>query len=84
MDGGKYDVARLFLPELDYPFAQVRVDHLDAMRFKVCIEVAFLGQHGFAFHHLPDLLFPKDLVDDFIVLFCVLCPVNMGSVHFEG
>ena len=57
VNGRQHDVAGRLLPQLDDPFAQVGVDHFDAMPFEIRVEVALLGQHRLALDHLADAVF---------------------------
>ena len=55
VDGGHDHVRRAFVAELDDPFAQVGLRHLEAFLFQVVVEEGLLRGHGLA---LDDLLDP--------------------------
>ncbi len=81
MDGGHDDVAGWFVAQLDDPFSQIGIDDLEAVSFEEGVQVAFFGEHRLAFDYLLDAVLLQNAEDDFIMLGCVLRPVDR---HAEG
>jgi hypothetical protein len=61
-------------------FAQVGVDHLHALPGQVFVQVALLGEHGFAFHDPLGVVPAHDGVHDPVVLLAVSGPVDVDAV----
>jgi hypothetical protein len=82
MDGRHDDVTGRLLLELDDALAEVGVDHLDAARLQVGIQVAFLGEHRLALHQSTGAVALEDAVDDAVVFLGISRPMHLDAVRF--
>ncbi len=78
--GGQYDVHGFAVQHLQYALAKVALEHLDAMRLKVGVEPALLGQHRLALDQVLDVVVAEYLLYYLAVLGGVLGPVYDGAV----
>ena len=80
VNGGQHDVARSFVAQLNNAFAEVGINHIDTVLYKVRIEVALFGEHRFALHHFADTFFLEYIQDNFVVLVSIFCPMHVNAV----
>jgi hypothetical protein len=80
VNGRQHDVAGRLVAELHDAFAQVGVDHFHALPGQVFVQVALLGEHGFAFHDPLGAVPAHDGVHDPVVLLAVHGPVDVDAV----
>ena len=64
VDGGRDDVARQLVPQLNDVFAEIRLDGRDAVRFQVMIDLDLLGDHRLALRHRLRASLAADAQDD--------------------
>ena len=80
VEGGHDDVARCQFHHLQDALAEVGLYDVDAFSLEVLVQVALLGEHTLALHHLPDVVRREDVVDDGVVLVGILRPVYVDAV----
>ena len=80
VDGWHDDMAGSQFHQLKDAFSQIRLHDIYAIAYQMIVEVTFLRQHGFAFHHLSHFVLAKDAPYDLIVFFRILCPMYDGTV----
>ncbi len=83
VNGGQHDMARFFFAQLHDALAQVGIDHLNPMFKQVLIQVAFLGEHGFAFDHGLHPIFFQDTQHDLVVFQGIHRPMYLDAVLFS-
>ena len=80
MDGRQDNVTGFLVHELQNTFSQVAFDGFDTLFFQKFVQFAFFSQHGFAFDEMFDIVFFQNAVYDLSILFCILGPVDNGTV----
>ncbi len=78
VDGRQHDVAGRLVAQLHDPFAQVGVDHLDAVLLQIRIQVALFGQHRLALDDSLHLVLLQNLEHDLVVLLGVCRPMHVN------
>jgi len=86
VDGRDDDVRRVLADQLDDPFAEVRLDHLEPGREQVAVELGLLADHRLALDHAFGLMPTRDVEHDPIAGRGVGCPVHdpARGLHLLG
>ena len=77
--GGRDDVARPLVPDLDQVFAEIGLDRLDAVRLEVVVEVDLFRDHRLALGDELRIRLPADGENLRAGLFRVLRPVHVAA-----
>ena len=80
MEGRHDNMARCQLHHLQDALAEVGLNDLDALSLKILVQVALLGEHALALHHLLDTMRREDVEDDGIILVGILGPMDGDAV----
>ena len=80
VDGRHDDMAGRFPLQLNDPFAKVGIHYFNAPFDQVVIQVALLGEHGFALHQMLHLMPFQNAVYNAVVFLSVGRPMNLNAI----